>query len=84
MQPVVKRENNMSYKAFSALKEHVEIEMLKTMSYEEINGLLNKQKQRIDELENAGAIAAMNWSKAQHGFECEDLQEFRRVLGQDV
>lgn len=73
----------MSYKAFAAL-EHVEIEMLKTMSYEEINALLNKQKERIDELEKAGADAAMHWSDAQHGFQCDELLEFRRVIGQDV
>ena len=74
----------MSYKAFAALKEHVDIEMLKTMSYEEINALLNKQKERIDELEKAGADAAMHWSDAQHGFQCDELLEFRRVIGQDI
>lgn len=47
----------MSYKAFAVLKEHVEIEMLKTMSYEEINALLNKQKEMIDELEKAERAA---------------------------
>ena len=47
-------------KAFATLKEHIEIEMLKTMSYEEINALLNKQKERIDELEKAGADAAVH------------------------
>lgn len=62
----------------------LELETLKTMSYEEINALLNKQKSRIDELEKAGAKAAMCWSDAQSGFQCEDLQEFRRVIGQDV
>lgn len=74
----------MSYKAFAELKEHVEIEKLKTMSYEEINALLNKQKSRIDELEKAGAKAAIHWSDAQHGFQCDELLEFRRVIGQDV
>lgn len=74
----------MSYKAFAALKEHAEIEMLKSMSYEEINALLNKQKERIDELEKAGADAAIRWSDAQHGFQCDELLEFRRIIGQDI
>lgn len=74
----------MSYKAFAPSKEHIEIEMLKTMSYEEINAMLNKQKERIYELEKAGADAAMHWSDAQHGYQCCELLEFRRIIGQDV
>lgn len=41
----------MSYKAFSAIKEHVEIETIKNLSHQEINEVFNKQAARIKELE---------------------------------
>ena len=43
----------MSYKALAAIKEHVELELIKTLSPEEINKILNTQKKRIDDLELA-------------------------------
>lgn len=52
----------MSYKAFSAIKEHVEIETIKNLSPQEINEVFNKQAARIKELEteNERAIEMLN------------------------
>jgi len=41
----------MSYKAFKAIKNHVEIEAIKRMTPEHINDLFNQQHEKIKELE---------------------------------
>lgn len=41
----------MSYKAFAALKEHVELDVIKKMAPEELNTTLNKLHSRVKELE---------------------------------
>lgn len=41
----------MSYKAFSNLREHVEIEAIKSMTPEEINALLNSASEKIKKLQ---------------------------------
>jgi hypothetical protein len=41
----------MSYKAFAALKEQVEIEVIERMSSKDINAMLNEQREKINELE---------------------------------
>lgn len=42
----------MSYKAFAALKEHVELETIKQMPPEQINKLLNDQHEKIKLMES--------------------------------
>ena len=41
----------MSYKAFNSLKNHVEIEFLKSCSYEKINEMMNQLNDKIKKLE---------------------------------
>lgn len=54
----------MSYTAFAKLKEHVELETLKAMTYEEINKILTNQKDRIDKLENDNQRLAVQLKSA--------------------
>lgn len=66
----------MSYKAFAAIKGKVELEVIKNMTPEEINELLNKQHSKIKKLEAQNAemlaileeleFANLTW----HGPEC--------------
>jgi len=42
----------MSYEAFAALKEHAEIETIKKLTPEQINDLLTKQNDKINDLKN--------------------------------
>jgi hypothetical protein len=43
----------MSYKAFQALKGHAELEMIKSMSPEEINEVMNKMNSELNQLKQA-------------------------------
>ena len=72
----------MSYKAANSIKTTLELDMLEQMELSEINHLLNKLYDRITELEEAGAKAAMYWSDAQNGYQCPDLIAFREAIGQ--
>jgi hypothetical protein len=41
----------MSYKTFDNIKTHLEIEFIKSLSYEQINDIMNQLKTKIDSLQ---------------------------------
>ena len=45
----------MSYKAFVAIKEHVELEYIKTLSPKQVNEIMHQFSDRIDELKAVGS-----------------------------
>lgn len=51
------------------------IEILRTLQ-----GQLEQAEARAAELEAAGRKAALHWSDAQSGYQCEDLMSFRETL----
>lgn len=53
----------MSYSAFARLKEHCELEVIKTMSPEEINFVLNELNAKVNDLRKV-AKAMREWIDA--------------------
>lgn len=75
----------MSYKAFENIKQHVEIEMLKKMSFEEINNILNKQHEKIQQLEKVRDAANVALSHMTGGMDgdwrdCDPVELLRDAL----